>query len=565
MTEAAPDPTVEELLAAPEHEDLEFKEAKSQYSTQNLQDYASGLSNGVGGRLVLGISDGRPRQVVGSQAFTDLDRKSRDLQRSLDVAIRAEELRHHGRRVVVFHVAKHRTGVPTGNGRGGAKMRINEELTDLSEERRREIYAEAAEDFSAKVCPTASIEDLVVDWIEEFRTRWVTRLSRSQFPRDVRASQRRSELPAANLLKEAGLLSQEGLTYAALILFASSEAMGRHLSNAEVIFEYRSDHVAGPAANRANLREGVFGWLDDLWGQINLRNDLQSVQENLFRESIPTFQKEPTRELILNAVAHRDYTHPGSVQVVQRPHELRCQSPGGLPPGVTLGNIAERSVPRNRCLAEAMEHCGLVERSGQGINLMIESSVLDTKPLPDFTGTDAGTVVVAIGGRIGSPACIRALRAIAEEHQNSLETDDYRVLHHISQQARVPEDLRPAARRLRDLGVLESTGSGRAMRFLLSRNLRKMTGELGQHTRDRGLDRAQNMALLLQHLRTKGPEGAPIRELAEVVPSLNRDQIRDRLGSLARRGDARLGTPDGALKRGQTSRWFITEAGSLAD
>ena len=57
------------LADAPESEHLEFKEAKQQYDTTKLLRYCVALANEGGGHLVLGVSDKRPRQVVGTQAF----------------------------------------------------------------------------------------------------------------------------------------------------------------------------------------------------------------------------------------------------------------------------------------------------------------------------------------------------------------------------------------------------------------------------------------------------------------------------------------------------------------
>ena len=560
MSDHEPDPGVDALLCAVEHEDCEFKKAASDFSTERLQDYASGLSNMDGGRLVLGVSNQRPRVATGTGAFSnDLERRARDLQRQIHVPVRPEERFHLGKRVVIFHIAKHRLGVPTPNGRGGAKMRVNEELVDLTEQRRREIWSENAEDFSARICPGLTVQGLIPDAIELYRTRWVDRLAKSESRRDRRASARRSTLAHRDLLQEAELLTPEGLTYAALLLFGTRGSLTTHLANAEVIFEYRAGKSAGPAAARWNLREGFLNCFDDLWDRINQRNDLQSVQQKLFRDPIPTFQEEPIREVILNAVAHRDYTHQGSILIRQYPRELTCQSPGGLPRGVTLENIAGGSVPRNRRLMEALESCGLVERSGQGIDLMLESSVLDTKPLPDFTGTDADNVIVTLGGTIASPAYVGALRQIAREHGEQLSTDHYRVLHHVSRQERVPPALRADATQLRDLGVLESTGAGNAVRFILGRNLRKLTGDLSHYTREHGLDREQNVQLLLKHLHHCGEEGAQIGDLQKVIPALSRSQIKDRVQTLAERGVARLGTRDGRLTRGRSARWFAAE------
>ena len=117
-----------------------------------------------------------------------------------------------------------------------------------------------------------------------------------------------------------------------------------------------------------------------------MRNDIQHYQEGFFIFDIPTFNESVVREAILNAVSHRNYQLAGSVFIRQFPDRLVIESPGGLPNGISLDNILDRQIPRNRRIAEILALCGLVERSGQGMNIIYETSVKEAKPLPDFTG-----------------------------------------------------------------------------------------------------------------------------------------------------------------------------------
>jgi ATP-dependent DNA helicase RecG len=123
------------------------------------------------------------------------------------------------------------------------------------------------------------------------------------------------------------LLVDARITYAALILFGTRTALGRWLAQAELVFEYRSSEASGPAADREEFREGFFLWHDAIWNKINLRNDRQSYQDGLFRIELPTFDEVSVREVLLNAVAHRDYRLGGSVFVRQYSQRLEatCQ------------------------------------------------------------------------------------------------------------------------------------------------------------------------------------------------------------------------------------------------
>lgn len=171
------------------------------------------------------------------------------------------------------------------------------------------------------------------------------------------------------MLRDCEAIIDEGITYAALILFGKREALGRLLPQAEIIFEYRSSNASGPANQREEFKVGFFACFNRLWELVNLRNDIQHYQEGFFIFDIPTFNESVVREAVLNAVSHRNYQLAGSVFIRQFPDRLVIESPGGLPNGISLDNILDRQIPRNRRIAEILALCGLVERSGQGMNI----------------------------------------------------------------------------------------------------------------------------------------------------------------------------------------------------
>ena len=74
---------------------------------------------------------------------------------------------------------------------------------------------------------------------------------------------------------------------------------------------------------------------------------------------------------------------------------------------------------------EILSLCGLVERSGQGMNLMFELSVQEAKSLPDFTGTDDYFVSVTLNGLIIDKEMLSIINRISERNTEVLATDDF--------------------------------------------------------------------------------------------------------------------------------------------
>src|SRR5208283_4456758 len=282
-----------EWMEGKEGAHLEFKEARNRYDFDELVKYCTALANEGGGTFLLGVSDKRPRRVVGCQAFDQPERTRNGLRDRLPLRIEFDEVAHPDGRVLVFHVPARPIGTPIQD-RGIYWMRDGDRLIPMSADRLRQIFAESGHDFSADICPAASFADLDLAAIEDFRRRWLARSG----------NQALKKLPPRQLLRDVEAMIGDQLTYAALVLFGTRPALGRHLGQAEVVFEYRSSDASGPAQDRREFRQGFFSFYDELWNLINLRNDKQHYQDGLFVLEIPTFSERPVREAILNAVSH---------------------------------------------------------------------------------------------------------------------------------------------------------------------------------------------------------------------------------------------------------------------
>ena len=505
--------TIESLLNAKEGEHYQFKEAKRRFDSDEATRICCALANCGGGLFVLGITDKRPRKVVGSEAFDQPERTRKGLIDKLKVMVDFQPLYDdQGRRVLVFEVASRPMGLPVQVD-GIAWWYEGDSLIPMPEEIRRRIYGETGFDFSGSICPTAKLSDLDGNAIEAFRDKWI----------EKSGNRRLANLPAEQLLRDCEAITDEGITYAALILFGKKEALGRLLPQTEIIFEYRSSNASGPANQREEYRVGFFACFNRLWELVNLRNDIQHYQEGFFIFDIPTFNERVVREAILNAVSHRNYQLTGSVFIRQFPDRLVIESPGGLPNGISLDNILDRQIPRNRRIAEILALCGLVERSGQGMNIIYETSVKEAKPLPDFSGTDDSFVSLTLNGLVIDKQMLSVINRIGNERLDTLTTADFLTINALYHDVPLERHMQDRLKHLTEIGIVEHIGRSR---YVLARSLYSAAGKSGVHTRIVGLDRETNKELLLKHMRGKGAEGAPLRELQQVLPGHNRSQIQ---------------------------------------
>ena len=179
--------TVQELLEAKEGEHVQFKEAKNRFDFGEAAKCCCALANNGGGKLVFGITDKRPRSVVGSAAFDQPERTRMGLIEKLKVNVDFQLFNYEEKRVLVFDVKSRPIGMPVQYD-GVAWIYEGDTLKPMPEDMRRSIYEETGGDFSGTICAGATVDDLDETAIENFRAKWIEKSAKSSLPRCLRSS-----------------------------------------------------------------------------------------------------------------------------------------------------------------------------------------------------------------------------------------------------------------------------------------------------------------------------------------------------------------------------------------
>ncbi|MFN0105858.1 MAG: helix-turn-helix domain-containing protein [Bryobacteraceae bacterium] len=224
-----------EWIAWPEAERLEFKEAKNNFHFDRLAKYCAALSNQGGGTIILGVTDRRPRRVVGTTSFEEPGRTVAGLCDRLRIRVVADEIDHPQGRVLAFHAPPRPIGMPI-QFEGVYWSRAGDELRPLTADELRRIFDEAGPDFSAELNRSATLADLDQALIEQFREMWIRKSGNDAL----------FGLTSQQLLSDAELVRDGHVTNAALILVGSSKGLGQHLAQAEVLESTEFQGVSQP-------------------------------------------------------------------------------------------------------------------------------------------------------------------------------------------------------------------------------------------------------------------------------------------------------------------------------
>ncbi len=200
------------------------------------------------------------------------------------------------------------------------------------------------------------------------------------------------------------------------------------------------------------------------------------------RYEMSDYPAEALREVVLNAIAHRDYAIASYVNINIFDDRCEVLSPGSLPSGATWeGALAGVSVTRNTQLAALLYRLKWIEAYGTGISKVYES-YRDSGFEPIFEFLD-GAVKVVLPNRNAMrelPSADKAPRALQLEPEMVCSDDRQKVLEALSSNEFMGKQVvaqrcgftpSKAARLLKELaanGDVESIGrtKGRAYRRL---------------------------------------------------------------------------------------------------
>ena len=127
-----------------------------------------------------------------------------------------------------------------------------------------------------------------------------------------------------------------------------------------------------------------------------LRNTrTEYVINGVVREEVYELPRPALREIIVNAVLHRNYLSPAFIQIAIHPDRIDFFSPGGLYGSMTRERMLQGNCSslRNPLLADVFHRMNIVERWGSGISRIFDACRTHGLPAPEYSVDDMGVTV----------------------------------------------------------------------------------------------------------------------------------------------------------------------------
>lgn len=537
---------VADLAAKGETLTVEFKDGS--INQDDLAEAVVCLANAEGGQLLLGVTD------KGELAGINADKRdyADPLRLAATVASRTEPpltvkvkpVTVNDSLVAVITVLASDSVYSTSKGRYLRRSLDVKGRPQCLPMRPHEVKARASfeEDFSKRALDGPTLNDLDHNELARMRD-----LARQGDGDSVIGSLSDNELLRALNLVDL----DDRLTIGAVLLFGRTETIGQYVPTYEIGFQelngtqIRTNEIGAKPLLRAML---------DLEERVTARVTEADVEIGMFRVPLPQYAPTTIRELIANALVHRNYTQLGPTLVQMTKDSLTISNPGGLPAGINTNNlISVRSRPRNPALTDAFKRAGLVDRTGRGIIRVFESQLSIGRPPPDYSGSSSDSVTVRVrSGASDSELAIYIAQSRRFGH--NLELHDLLTLHEIRAERRITTERaaelfqtdRPSARTtlntLVERGLLEARGESRARTYHMSAALYRQLGESAEYVRTKGFDQIQQREMVLvfvsQHGSISRREAADLCQITPLQAGQILRQLRDQ-GELMMVGERR--------------------------
>jgi ATP-dependent DNA helicase RecG len=382
--------TLRKWLEQPtESEFLEFKEAKEQFDTNKTLRYCAALANEGGGALVLGVSDKRPRRVVGTRAFPSdsslNDIKARVLDK-LHLRVEVTELSHPDGRVLIFEVPSRPVGYPVALD-GAYLMRSGDSLTAMTPDVLRRIFAEDDQEWFSKPARTSADPGQVIALLDT-----QTYFDLLELPYPTSREGVLEKLVAEGLIEpSAGGFNITNL--AAILLAKRLDAFSTALARkAPRFISYRGADKLETRDDRTVVR-GYAVAFEDLVDSVHAAAPQNRFVEQAVREEVKMFPRQALRELIANALVHQDFRISGSSVMIEMYEDRVEISNPGVPP-VPVERFIDEYRSRNERLADLMRRMGICEEKGSGIDKVVGAAEVYQLPAPDFRAGELRTTAV---------------------------------------------------------------------------------------------------------------------------------------------------------------------------
>ena len=463
------------------------------------------FANNKGGTLYFGVEDNG--EVTGCDGNYDLQNIIESIYENTrpSIFVDPEEIEYNGKKVIALTVAS--DGITHATTDGRCLKRLGKNSKPFYPDEMSNRYSEIqSSDFSGRI-----LSDSTEDDINKLEVYKLKEKLKARNPESTLA-----DMDDIAFLRDLALVKSDSgnikLTVAGLLFVGKEQAINRLLPQAEVIYLHYSESNLEEYDARLDMKAPIISVIDRLSEKIQDSNRIVNVQVGLFRLEIVDFPEKVFQEALLNALSHRDYQSQGAVYVKHYPDKIVIENPGAFLDGITENNIITHpSVPRNKLIAETLQHLKYVQRTGQGVDIIFREMISSGKPFPEYKSYN-DAVSLTIYSAIDD---IDFVKFIANEENGlsrSFSLSELMILRYLKDNRKITmseaeiliqearDQAQNACNNLKRYGLIELSGN----EYMLTAKIYDELKNSVDYTKDKAIQYIKAREMILEYIRDRG-------------------------------------------------------------
>lgn len=296
-----------------------------------------------------------------------------------------------------------------------------------------------------------------------------------------------------------------------ILIIGNQKALKELPYNQIKYIRYYEDGAYTPFEYSGNLVEIA----DICFAQLKSEIKVKEVHFGLFRDYIEDYPEVVLREMLINAIAHRDYSRQQIIEIRKYPSYLEFESPGQFPQGITESNYLRKTNPRNPNIMDVLREINYAEKAGSGFDKIFTALLSKGKHLPKPVQT-GNSILFRIDAEVYSEKLAELSLLYKQTKKKDIDLEKLLVLNSIytgqkltfQQLEQSPFinawQLRKILAELQELEFIETTGRTSGVKYIIHRSKLATTDDKISYSKLKKQEKARQIEAIMRYLDTAG-------------------------------------------------------------
>lgn len=270
---------------------------------------------------------------------------------------------------------------------------------------------------------------------------------------------------------------------------------------------------------------------DAAFAQLKAEIELREMEFGLFHDTIEDYSEVVLREILINALAHRDYSRQQMIEIRKYPTYLEFESPGLFPQGINEENFLWKTNPRNPEIMDVFRAIKYAEKAGSGWDKVFTELLTKGKSLPIPQETDTSVIF-----RIEAAVVSNKLIELSHKYKQLTNKDplveqllilQYLIVNGSSSKADIEKakfidakQVTSALKTLIDLEFAETTGISSGTKYIIHKKYLSSIDDRVKYAQSKKQEKARQKEAILRYLDELGTiSNIEVRKLLKLADS----------------------------------------------